>query len=78
VARVLAAVMTVLFVAASVLVLLDAGGVLPGNPSGLLERVALFAGLGWIGLVGGRAAWDSSARHGAAGGVHGPRIDAQR
>ena len=66
-ARVVAAVMTVFFVAASVLVLLDAGGVLPGNPSGLLERVALFAGLGWIGLVSGRAAWDSSGRrHGAA------------
>jgi hypothetical protein len=63
----LAAVMTVLFVAASVLVLLDAGGVLPGNPSGLIERVALFAGLGWIGLVSGRAAWDSSVlRRGAA------------
>jgi hypothetical protein len=62
VARVLAAVMTVLFVAAGVLVLLDAGGVLPGNPSGLLERIALFAGLGWIGLVSGRAAWGSSVR----------------
>jgi hypothetical protein len=55
-AWVVAAVMTVSFVAASVLVLLDDGGVLPGNPSGLLERVALFAGLGWIGLVSGRAA----------------------
>jgi uncharacterized protein DUF998 len=58
----LAAVMTVTFVAASVLVLLDAGGVLPGNPSGLLERIALFAGLGWIGWFSGRAAWGSSAR----------------
>ncbi|WP_239132906.1 DUF998 domain-containing protein [Paractinoplanes durhamensis] len=58
----LAAFMTVTFVAASVLVLLDAGGVLPGNPSGLLERVALFAGLGWIGLVSGQIAWGSSAR----------------
>lgn len=54
-ARAVAALMTVSFVAAGVLVLLDAGGVLPGNPSGLLERVALFAGLGWIGLVSGRA-----------------------
>jgi hypothetical membrane protein len=62
VAWLLAVVMTVLFVAASVLVLLDAGGVLPGNPSGLIERVALFAGLGWIGLVSGRAAWGSSVR----------------
>ncbi|MEU4215401.1 DUF998 domain-containing protein [Actinoplanes sp. NPDC026623] len=54
-ARVVAAVMTVSFVAATVLVLLDDGGVLPGNPSGLLERVALFAGLGWIGLAGSLA-----------------------
>jgi len=61
-AWVVAAVMTVSFVAASVLVLLDAGGVLPGNPSGLLERIALFAGLGWIGLVGGRAARDAVVR----------------
>ena len=61
-AWVVAAVMTVSFVAASVLVLLDDGGVLPGNPSGLLERIALFAGLGWIGLVGGRAARDAAVR----------------
>jgi hypothetical protein len=47
-----AAVMAVSFTAASVLVLLDAGGIVPDNPSGLLERVALFAGLGWIALVG--------------------------
>ena len=65
-AWVVAAVMTVSFVAAGVLVLLDAGGVLPGNPSGLLERVALFAGFGWIGLVGGQAAGDPSVRRGAA------------
>jgi hypothetical membrane protein len=75
-----AAVTTVSFVAATVLVLLDAGGVVPGNPSGLLERVAMFTGLGWIGLVSGRAAWDSSARRrrcaapptGAAGRGHRP------
>jgi hypothetical protein len=47
-----AAVMAVSFTAASVLVLLDAGGIVPDNPSGLLERLALFAGLGWIALVG--------------------------
>ncbi|MBM2618295.1 DUF998 domain-containing protein [Actinoplanes sp. LDG1-06] len=58
-ARTVAAVMAVTFVTASVLVLLDAGGVLPGNPSGLLERVALFLGLGWIGVT--------SALGGAAG-----------
>jgi hypothetical protein len=52
-----AALMTVSFTAAGVLVLLDAGGVLPGNPSGLLERVALFTGLGWIAVVGARVAW---------------------
>lgn len=62
VAWTIAAVMTVSFVAAGVLVLLDAGGVLPGTPSGLLERVALFTGFGWIGLVSGRAAWGSSVR----------------
>lgn len=65
-ARLVAAFVAVTFVAASVLVLLDAGGVLPGNPSGLLERVALFAALGWIGLVSGRAAWDSCGRRRAA------------
>ncbi len=48
---VVAAVMTVTFAAASVLVVLDAAGVLPGNPSGLLERVALYLGLAWIGLL---------------------------
>ncbi|WP_430781691.1 DUF998 domain-containing protein [Actinoplanes sp. G11-F43] len=60
--RLVAAVMAVSFTAATVLVLLDAWGVLPGTPSGLLERIALFTGFGWIGLVSGRAAWDSSGR----------------
>lgn len=64
-ARVVAAAVAVSFLAAGVLVLLDAGGVLPGNPSGLLERVALFVGLGWIGLAGGRATWDGSKTTGA-------------
>ena len=59
-ARPIAALMTVSFVAAGVLVLLDAGGILPGNTSGLLERVALFTWLGWIGLISVRAAWQSS------------------
>ncbi|MBL7260041.1 DUF998 domain-containing protein [Paractinoplanes lichenicola] len=54
VAYAIAGIMTVTFVAASVLVLLDAADVLPGNPSGLLERVALFLGLGWIGWVTAR------------------------
>ena len=49
--RAVAVVMAVSFVAGSVLVLLDAGGVLPGAPSGLLERVALFTGFGWIGYA---------------------------
>ncbi|WP_250030146.1 DUF998 domain-containing protein [Paractinoplanes maris] len=43
--------MAITFVAASVLVVLDDAGVLPGNPSGLLERVALFGGLAWIAVV---------------------------
>jgi hypothetical protein len=47
-----AAVMAVAFVLACVLVTLDVLGVLAGTPSGLLERVALFTGLGWIGAAG--------------------------
>ena len=46
-----ASVMAAAFVAAGILVELDADGVLPDNPSGLLERVTLFAGLGWIAVV---------------------------
>ncbi|GAA3928761.1 DUF998 domain-containing protein [Actinoplanes auranticolor] len=70
-ARVVAAVMAVSFVAASVLVLLDDAEVLPGNPSGVLERLALFAGLGWIGLAGGRQAAGTGvpAAHCAGGDV---------
>jgi hypothetical membrane protein len=64
-----AAVMAVSFVAGSVLVLLDAGGILPGAPSGLLERVALFTGLGWIGWVSARLAASGAApRAGAEAG----------
>ncbi len=51
-----AVVMAVAFVAGSVLVVLDDAGVLPGNPSGLFERVALFTGLVWIGLLSLKAA----------------------
>jgi hypothetical protein len=61
VARPLALLVAILFTAATVLVLLDAADVLR-TPSGLLERVALFLGLGWIGVVSGRAAWDSCGR----------------
>lgn len=46
-----AAVVATSFVACSLLAALDYAGVLPGAPSGLLERVALFAGLGWLGAV---------------------------
>jgi hypothetical protein len=49
---VVAAVMVLSFVAAGVLVTLDVLGVVPGTPSGLLERVALFSGLGWLGVAG--------------------------
>jgi hypothetical membrane protein len=62
-----AGLMAASFVSGSVLVLLDAGGVWPDNPSGLLERVAMFAGLGWIGVVSGWAAWDSSGPGPGAG-----------
>jgi hypothetical protein len=44
--------MVLSFVAAAALVTLDLLGVAPGAPSGLLERVALFAGLGWLGVAG--------------------------
>jgi hypothetical protein len=47
-----AAVMAVAFAGACLLVTLDVLGVLARTPSGLLERVALFAGLGWIGAAG--------------------------
>ncbi|MBU8856488.1 MULTISPECIES: DUF998 domain-containing protein [unclassified Micromonospora] len=39
------------FVACSALVGLDYAGVLPGAPSGLLERVSLYTGVGWLGLA---------------------------
>ncbi|WP_433729095.1 DUF998 domain-containing protein [Actinoplanes sp. CA-051413] len=72
VARVVAAAMAVLFVAASVLVLLDDGEVLPGSPSGVFERAALFAGLGWLGLcctgLGRRAAGTGSVPAAQCGG----------
>lgn len=47
-----AVVMMVSFVAAAVLVTLDEAGVIVGAPSGLLERVALYGGLGWLGFAG--------------------------
>ena len=47
-----AAVVAGSFVACSVLAALDFAGTWPHAPSGLLERVALFAGLGWLGGVG--------------------------
>jgi hypothetical protein len=55
-----AALMAVTFTAGSALVWLDAADVLPGNPSGLLERVALYAGLLWIAVVSAWATWGSS------------------
>jgi hypothetical protein len=41
------------FIACSVLVALDYAGTVPHAPSGLFERVALFAGLGWLAAVAG-------------------------
>ena len=46
-----AAIVAASFVVGTVLVLLDAGGVTPGAPSGLFERIALFTGLAWIGGI---------------------------
>jgi hypothetical membrane protein len=42
-----AAVVTVTFIACSVLVALDYAGTWPSAPSGLLERIALFVAIGW-------------------------------
>ncbi|WP_305784751.1 DUF998 domain-containing protein [Symbioplanes lichenis] len=51
-ARIVATVMTLAFAAATILVLLDAYGIWPDTPSGLLERIALFTGLTWTGAAG--------------------------
>jgi hypothetical protein len=42
------------FAAASVLAALSYGGVLPGAPGGLLERIALATGLLWIVMLAWR------------------------
>ncbi|HEU0000416.1 MAG TPA: DUF998 domain-containing protein [Ktedonobacteraceae bacterium] len=42
---------TVSFIACLVVALLDMRGVLPNSPTGLLERVAIIAGWGWIALL---------------------------
>lgn len=47
----IAAVIATSFLACSVLVALDYAGTLPSAPSGFLERVALFTGLGWLAIV---------------------------
>lgn len=44
--------MILAFIAASVLVILDVTGIVLGTPSGLLERIALYLGLIWIGSCG--------------------------
>lgn len=49
---VVAAVMVVSFVGATLLVILDVTGIVTDTPSGLLERAALYTGLGWIGFIG--------------------------
>lgn len=49
---IVAAVMIGAFIAATVLVILDVTGVVLGTPSGLLERIALYFGLIWIGICG--------------------------
>jgi hypothetical protein len=54
-----ATVMAISFTAGTVLVLLDTAGIVPHNPSGLLERVAMYTGLGWIAVVSG---WPPSRR----------------
>ncbi|MET8837272.1 DUF998 domain-containing protein [Micromonospora sp. NPDC004540] len=53
--RAVTAVVVIGFVACSALVGLDYAGILPGAPSGLLERVALYTGVAWLGLATRRA-----------------------
>jgi hypothetical membrane protein len=69
--RVVAAIVAVAFVAGSVLVVLDDAGVTPGAPSGVLERVALFTGFGWIGWVSATLLVRPAS--GASGGRGSPR-----
>jgi Protein of unknown function (DUF998) len=40
----------VFFIASTVASVLDARGILPGAPTGLLQRISIFAGWGWIAL----------------------------
>ena len=51
-AAAVAGVMIASFVTASILVTLDVRGIMPGGPSGLFERIAMFTGLGWLGVTG--------------------------
>ena len=39
------------FIACLVVAILDQKGILPNSPTGLLERIALIVGWGWIALV---------------------------
>jgi Protein of unknown function (DUF998) len=41
----------VFFVASTAVSALDEGGILPGSPTGLLQRIAIIAGWGWISLL---------------------------
>ncbi|MGY0007963.1 DUF998 domain-containing protein [Micromonospora sp. I033] len=53
--RAATAVVVTAFVTCSVLAGLDFAGTLPGAPSGLFERVALYTGVAWIGLAARQA-----------------------
>lgn len=46
-----AAIVAASFVGCSVLVTLDDAGTLPQAPGGFLERVGLYAGMGWLGAA---------------------------
>jgi len=41
----------VFFIAATVVSALDENGVLPGSPTGLLQRIAIIIGWGWVTLL---------------------------
>src|SRR5450631_107085 len=44
-------VIAVFFIAATVVSALDENGVLPGSPTGLLQRIAIIVGWGWVTLL---------------------------
>ncbi|MFC7545345.1 DUF998 domain-containing protein [Plantactinospora sp. GCM10030261] len=68
--RVVAATVILAFLACTALVSLDYAGTWPGAPSGLLERIAAYTGLAWVGVAASRAL--RTRREPSAGQPHTP------